>query len=119
MRPYDGNTDEALTIPATDCRELITGADFDGENAIFWLRGVIIYNSHASTDAVVDVYDQDEGVAVAANQKFTIIAPFGVTTIVEFSAPGRSFKTNITAATTNGTIAAYEAGAWGFLSGGS
>jgi len=117
-RDLSGRSDEALTIPATDCRELISGADFDGELATFHLLGIIIYNSDGAADAVVDIYDQDEGVAVAANQQFTIVAPFGVTTIVSLDAPGWQFHTNITAATTGGTIAAYEAGAWGYLEGG-
>lgn len=117
-RPISGNTDEALTTPGADCRELISGLNPNGDNATFWCRGIIIYNSHAADDAVVDVYDQDEGVAVAANQRFTIIAPAGTTTVVEFAAPGFAFVTNLTAGTTNGTVAAYEAGAWGYLEGG-
>jgi hypothetical protein len=117
-RPRSGHSDEALAAPATDVRELISGADFDGKNCKFWLRGLIIYNSDASQDAVVDIYDQDEGAATAANQRLSIVAPFGTTTIVEFSAPGIEFKTNITAGITGGTVAAYEAGAWGYEEGG-
>lgn len=113
-----GRSDEALTIPATDCRELITGADFDGELATFHLLGIIIYNSHVSTDTVVDIYDQDEAAAVATNQQLTIVTPFGVTTIVSLDAPGWQFHTNITAATTGATIAAYDASAFGYLEGG-
>lgn len=116
-RDLSGRSDEAMTTPGADCRELISGADFDGENAIFHLKGVIIYNSHASADGVLQLYDQDEGVAVAANEQFTIVAPFGVTTIVEFCEPGWQFHTNITAGVTGGTVGAYAVGAWGYLVG--
>lgn len=117
-RPVSGRTDEALTIPATDCRELISGLNPDGEKSTFWLRWVAIYNSHATDDAVVDIYDQDENVATAANQRLTIVAPAGTTTVVELPAPGMAFTTNLTAAVTGGTVAVYEAAAGGYLEGG-
>ncbi len=117
-KAISGNSDEALTIPATDCRELITGADFDGQMAVFHCLGIIVYNSHADTDSVVDIYDQDEAVAVAASQRLTLICPFGVTTMITFPDPGFLFKVNITAAVTGGTIAAYEIGAFGYTTGG-
>lgn len=117
-RDINGRSDEDLTTPGADCRELISGADFDGELATFHLLGMIIYNSDGAADAVIDIYDQDEGVAVAANQQFTVVAPFGVTTIVSLDIPGWQFHTNITAGTTGGAINAYEIGAWGYLEGG-
>ena len=117
-KAVSGNSDEALTTPGADCRELITGADFDGQLAVFHCLAIWVYNSHASSDAVVDVYDQDEAAATAANQRFTLICPFGVTTMVTFPDPGMLFKVNITAGTTGGTVAAYEAGAMGYTTGG-
>jgi len=117
-REISGNTDEALTTPGVDCRELISGLDINGDASTFWCRGIIIYNSHAADDAVVAVFDQDEAVAVAANQRFTIVAPAGTTTFAEFAAPGFAFHVNMTAGVTGGTVAVYEAGAWGYLEGG-
>ena len=119
-REYDGYNDEALADPTTDCRELITGADFDGEGAVFWLRYIIIRNSHASTDAILELYDQDEGAATGANQRGAIDVPASTTTYIEFPAPGKSFKTNLTAGINggSGTISAYNVVAGGYLVGG-
>jgi hypothetical protein len=117
-KPLSGNTDEALTIPATDCRELISGANFDGQGAVFHCLAMWFYNSHATTDSVVQVYDQDEAAATAANERFSIVCPFGVLTEVTFPEPGMLFKINITAAVTGGTIAIYQAGAMGYTTGG-
>lgn len=102
-REYDGYNDEALADPTADCREIITGADFNGEGSTFWLRYIIIRNSHATADAVVNVYDQDEGVAVNTNLRFVFDAPASTTTTVELPAPGASFLTNITAGIVSGT----------------
>jgi len=109
--PLSGYNDAVLT---TTVVEIISGEDFDGEGVVFWLRSLMIYNSHASIDAIVDLYDQDEGAVVAANQRGTIIAPYGTTTVVDFPAPGIAFRTNIGAVLGAGTVAAYECLAWGY-----
>lgn len=114
--PHSGNTDEALTTPAVDCRELL-GTGFRQANRTFQCRSIWVYNSHATEDATVQVYDQAEGVAVAANERFAFQVPAQTTVIVEFPAPGMEFRTNITAAVTNGTVAIYQAGASGYEEG--
>jgi len=114
--PVSGYNDEALTVPATDMREIISGEDFDGEGVVFWLRGMAIGNEHATETAVVELADQDEGALTAANQRGVFICPANATTVFDFPAPGIKFKTNITAATTGGTIGAYGVVAWGYKS---
>lgn len=111
--PADGYNDEALTIPATDVREFISGADFDGEEMVFWLRHLTIANEHATETATVEVYDQNEAVATAANQRLTLLCPPNATTIFEWPWPGVAFHTNICGATTLGTINAYGVHAGG------
>ncbi len=120
-RDYDGFNDEAMVSPtATECRELISDANFDLDGAVFWLRYIIIRNSSAAVDGILEVYDQDEAVAVAANKRFEFDVPASTTTVLELPAPGISFKVNITAGlTTNlGTVAAYAIHAGGYLVGG-
>lgn len=111
-----GNTDEALTTPAVDVRELMSAGGFQADRK-FWLRFVWVNNSHATDDATVQIYDQDEGVAVAANERLSFLAPALTLTVIEVPAPGERFITNITAAVTNGTVAIYQAGAGGYEEG--
>ena len=118
-REYDGYNDEALVDPtATDARELITGSDFDGDGAAFWLRYIIIRNTGVA--GVCEIYDQDEGVAVAANKRFEFDVPATTTTTIDIPAPGIMFITNLTAGLTGntGTVAAYACHAGGYLVGG-
>ena len=120
MRPISGFSDEAMADPTADCRELISGADFDGAGQEFWLRYIIIRNSHAADDAVLEVYDQNEGVAVGANLRFVADVPASTTTTIEFPAPGVKFRTNLTAGINGavGTVAAYNVHAGGYATGG-
>jgi len=112
-----GNTDEALTTPATDVRELL-GAGFrtdpNGNKRSFWLRSVWAYNSHATETSLIQVYDQDEGAASAANERLAFPVPPETYVKIDFPAPGMQFFTNLTAGVTNGTIAIYQAGASGY-----
>jgi hypothetical protein len=112
--PLSGYNDEALTIPATDMREIISGEDFDGDTVTFWLRSLVVGNEHATETAVVELADQDEGALTAANQRGVFICPPNATTVFDIPAPGIAFKTNITAATTLGTIGAYGVLAAGY-----
>lgn len=119
-REYDGYNDEALADPTVDCRELITGADFNGDNSVFWLRYILVRNDHATDDAILELYDQDEGVAVGTNLRGKIDVPHGTTQLIEFPAPGLSFNTNITAGLNGavGTVAIGGTHAGGYLIGG-
>jgi len=115
-----GNTNEALTIPATDCRELMSvpGGGFHSDR-VFWLRHIWAYNSHATDDAVIQVYDEDENAAgaTAALERFSFSVPAGTLGSIDIPAPGIMFVTNITASVTGGTIAIYQAGASGYEEG--
>lgn len=110
--PRSGNTDEALTTSGADVRELLGAAI--GANREFWVRELWAYNSHAATDGVLTLWDQDEGIAVAANERYSVPVPHGVTTHVKFDAPGMRFGTNICAAVSAGTVAIYQAGCTGY-----
>ena len=118
MRPYSGFSDEAMADPTVDCRELISGADFDGGGQEFWLRYIIVRNTGIA--GALEVYDQNEGVAVGANLRFVADCPANATTTIEFPAPGVRFVTNLTAGlnAAAGTVAAYNVQAGGYLSGG-
>ena len=113
-----GNTDEALTTPAADCRQLLSVPGGGLRlNRTYWAKAIWIYNSHATQTAVVQVYDQAEGAAVAANERLAFPVPPATLEVVEIPSPGLEFKTDITAAVTNGTVAIYQAGASGYEEG--
>jgi len=116
-REYDGFNDEAMADPTAACRELITGADFDGEGATFWLRYILVSNTGPA--GILELYDQNEAVAVGANKRGEFNVPAD-TTLIEIPAPGMSFRVNLTAGLTGatGTIAAYGIHAGGYLVGG-
>lgn len=115
--PLSGYNDEAFTAPATDVREMITSADFDGRNRIFWLRGFIVANEHATQVSVYEFYDQNEAAATAANQRGTVILPANASTHVDLTAPGFKFVTNLTAGITNGTVNIGGVTTWGYEEG--
>lgn len=122
LRRYarSGNTDEALTTSAVDVRELLGAgfhADPNGNRRKFKLRSVWVYNTHATTDGIVTLWDQAEGVAVAANERFSFPAPAATLTKVDFPAPGLEFITDLCAAISAGTVAIYQAGAMGYEEG--
>jgi hypothetical protein len=105
-----GYNDEALT---TTTKQILTPGITSGR--VFWLRGLVITETGGTTDATVIVYDQAEGTAVAANQRVPkIVCPKGVTTTVEFPAPGIKFVTDVTATVSGGAVAAYNAAAIGY-----
>lgn len=113
--PRSGRTDEALTTSAVDVRELL-GAGFHAGRT-FRLRSVWVYNSHATTDGVVTLWDQAEGVAVAANEIFAFPVPAATLTKIDIPAPGLLFSTNLCGAVSAGTVAIYQAGAVGYEEG--
>ena len=119
MKPYDGYSDEAMADPTADCRELISGANFDGNGQEFWLRYIIAIET-GGVDAILEFYDQNEGVAVGANKRFSVNIPKSTTTTIDIPAPGIKFTTNMTAGVTGGagTLAAYNIHAGGYLVGG-
>jgi len=113
--PVSGYNDEALTVPATDVREIVAPAyDLDGRSRVFWLRSVVIANEHATDPAVVEIYDQDEGAATATAQRLTLICPANSTTLYDFPEPGVKFTVNVCAATTGGTVNAYGVTTMGY-----
>lgn len=111
-----GNSVEALTTPAADCRAILAVGGFT-TGRIFWCKFIWVYNSSAVTDAVIQLFDQDEAVAVAANERFSFIAPKAAGTMIDIPGPGMKFVTNITAATTGGTVAIYQMGCGGYEEG--
>lgn len=117
-----GTTDNALTTPGSAVYSLLAnqGGNDITTNRQFWLKGVWAYNSHASEDAVVDIWDDaDAAAGAAAQERFTFIVPPGTTAVVPFEGAGLGpFTDNCCAGVTNGTIGAYHAGCWGYEIGG-
>ena len=114
--PVAGQTDEALTIAATDARELISGLDPDGDSKVFVLEEIELTNEHVSQDAVIEFWDQDEAVAVAANQRGAITVPAASTVTKGWPAgTGPRFKTNFCGSATQGTFAIGTQRASGYL----
>lgn len=108
--PRSGYNDEALT---TTTKDLLTPGIASGR--VFWLRGLVITETGGATDATVVVYDQAEAAVTAANQRVpNLICPKGVTTTVEFDAPGIKFITGVTATVAGGAVAAYNGVAYGY-----
>jgi hypothetical protein len=110
--PFSGYNDEALT---TTVKSISSDGDFSGKGRVFWLRGIVISNSHASETGIVDLYDQDEGSATAANQRGSVICPPNSTTTIDYPAPGIKFETELGAVLTNGTVGAYDVLVTGYL----
>ncbi|MBW2559624.1 MAG: hypothetical protein JRE40_02090 [Deltaproteobacteria bacterium] len=102
---FSGYNDEALT---TTVKSISSDADFATKGRVFWLKGISISNTHASETGLVDLYDQDEGAIVAANQRGSILCPPNSTTVVDYPAPGIKFATEVGAVLTNGTVGAYD-----------
>ena len=111
-----GHNDEALAVPGTDVRELISGLDPDGDGKVFYLKKLVLANEHATEVGVVELYDQDEAVGVAANQRLAPIhVPPGDTVIVNYEDGEAPFVTNLTAGVTLGTFATLSQHASGYL----
>lgn len=112
----DGHNDEALTVPGTDMREIITGLDPDGDGRVFYLVYLVLANEHVSSVGVIELADQDEAAITAANQRGAPIhVPPAETVIVEFPGMGLKFVTNCTIAVTGGTFATLSQHGGGWL----
>lgn len=108
--PRSGYNDDALT---TTTISLLTAGISSGR--VFWLRGLVITETGGTTDATVKLYDQAEAAVTAANQRLpAIICPKGITTQIEFAAPGIKFITDCEATVSGGAVAAYNAAAYGY-----
>jgi len=120
MRPYDGQNAAEITDAPAAVVGMIAGADFDGDGQIFWLRHLLVRNSHAAQDLVLALYDQNVGVGALANQRFRVDVPAATTLSIDFPAPGISFLVNITGGKTAavGMIDTAEAHVSGYLTGG-
>lgn len=111
-----GHNDEALTVPGTDMRELITGLDPDGDGKIFYLKKAIFANEHATEVGVVEFADDDEAAITAANQRGAPIhVPAQDTVIVNFADGEFPFVTNCVVGATNGTFATLSQHGAGYL----
>jgi hypothetical protein len=111
-----GHNDEALTVPGTDMREVISGLDPDGDGRIFYATSLSVANEHATETAVIEMADQDEAAITAANQRGAPIhvGP-GDTTVVTWEPGEMPFVTNWTIAVTNGTVATLSVHGAGYL----
>jgi len=125
--PIVGRNGEALTGHSTDARQILetgTGGapDFDGDGRVFELLHLAAFNSHASSQSELHLWDADEASQVATTAQIGAPIPIPPNTLVERTWErgfGPRFRTNITATTgsalTQGTIAARAVYASGLL----
>lgn len=110
--PFSGYNDAILGAAVLS---ISSDAAFATKGKVFWLRGIVITNTHATQTGLVDLYDQDEAAAVAANKRGSIQCPPVATTVVDFPAPGIKFITEVGAVKTNGTVVAYDVLVTGYM----
>ncbi len=110
--PFSGYNDAALGAAVLS---ISSDADFAGKGKVFWLRGVLITNTHATDTAKVDLFDQDEAAVTPANMRGSVQCPAKATTMIDFPAPGIKFITEVGAVKTAGTIAAYDVLVTGYM----
>lgn len=115
--PISGQCDEALAAAATDARELISGADFDGDGKVFVLEELELSNEHVSLDGFVELWDADEGAAPTATlQRGGFTVPAASTVKLSWRpGTGPRFRTSICATATQGTFAAQTQRCSGYL----
>lgn len=114
--PVSGHNDEALTVPGTDMRELISGLDPDGDGKVFYLKKAMFANEHATQVGVIEFADQDEAAITAANQRLSPVhVPPQDTVIVNFEDGEAPFVTNCVVGATNGTFATLSQHGSGYL----
>jgi len=115
--------DEALAKYDSDCRELLQGGVTSGR--VFWLRGIVITNAHASQADQVVLYDSDsEGAEggtpgpAATDRRLTIYCGPANTVSLDFGAPGIKFEDGVLAAALNdpavGTFATHSISIYGY-----
>ena len=111
-----GHNDEALTVPGTAMREVISGLDPDGDGRIFYATALSVANEHATETAVIEMADQDEAAITAANQRGAPIHVGPGDTVQATWEPGEMpFVTNWTIAVTSGTVATLSVHGAGYL----
>ena len=119
----DGINNEVLVDEATDARDILTdlagnSPDFDGDGRVFELKDVTISNESVTTDAVVELWDANEGAGpAAANQRATIIVPANSTVERKWETRGPTFTIGCVASLDggNGTINIGAIHASGYL----
>jgi len=114
--PVSGVNDEALEQAATDCREVISGLDPDGDGRIFYLTSLTVSNELTSAAVTVELWDQDETSATAANQRGAIVIGPGDTVIATWPDGAMPFVTNCCASSTvDASVVAYSMVGSGYL----
>lgn len=108
--PRSSYNDEALVKYDADCRELLKGGITTGR--IFWLRGIVVTNSHAANADQVILYDSaSEGIEAAspgpaaADRRLVIYCGTADTVAIDFPAPGIKFIAGLLAAALNSPAA--------------
>ena len=113
-----GINDEALAIITTDCREVISGLDPDGDGRIFYLTQLIVANESLTAMGQFELWDQDEATDVsdgATTCRGSILIGPGDTVKVNWGAGEMPFVTNCVASITAGTVAIGGVHAAGYL----
>ena len=111
-----GHNDEALVVPGTAMREVISDLDPSSDGRIFYLTTLSVANEHATETAVIELADQAEAAITAANQRGAPIHVGPGDTVQATWEPGEMpFVTNCVIATTGGTVATLSVHGAGYL----
>jgi len=112
--PKVGYNDTALDANA----RAILEPDRLTSGRVFWLKGLVISNEHATGIAVVEIWNEEEAgtptTPTTANQRLNVQVGPGDTVVVEFPGPGVKFTAGPTATQSGGTVGAYSVYASGY-----
>jgi len=107
--PISGKNGEALVGATTDVRHILetnTGGapDFDGDGRVFELTNIRIHNSHGGSQALILLYDDDEGSGPAGSGNTRVggaipVPPNSTVAMTWKRGTGPTFRTNIVAET--------------------
>ena len=113
--PLSGYNDDAMTAKTTvySCINTL-GVQKLGVTTgrVFWLRGLVVTNEHATTGGAFELWDQAEAATpaagTAANQRLTVYIGPTETVALDFPAPGIKFITGVSgSAEATMTVNAY------------
>ena len=101
--PLSGYNITAMVAKATSCTSLIdtmgTSKLAVTTGRVFWMRGMVVTNEHATTGGALEVWDEAEAgtpaAPTAANQRLTVYVGPTETVVLDFPAPGIKFITGV------------------------
>lgn len=101
--PLSGYNTTAMVAKSTSCTSCIdtvgTSKLAVSSGRVFWLRGIVITNEHATTGGAIELWDEAEAgtptTPTTANQRLTVYVGPTETVALDFPAPGIKFITGV------------------------